>query len=75
MPYAFDYEPSNTCQRDDAMKWFRSQARAAQRLINRANDPNYTPMSAQFTVVMERMLDRYRESLERLAKQQFTNRR
>lgn len=73
--YAFDFQPATTTERDAATKWFRSQARAAQRLIKLANDPTARPISAQFTVVMERLLDRYRESLKRLAKQSFTTRR
>lgn len=75
MPYAFDYEPSLCSERDAAVKWFRSQARAAQRLLKRANDPHHTPMSPEFTAVIELLLDKYRASLKRLVKDNFTTRR
>ena len=71
MSYELDFKPATPRDRDAAIKWFRSQGRAVQRLIKRANDPNYTPMCTEFRVVLEHVLERYHESIERLDKLKF----
>jgi hypothetical protein len=74
-PYSFDYEPTTSLNRDRAIKWFRSQARVTQRLIKRQNDPKYTPLNPVFDQTLYRLLNRYQQSIERLAKTTFNQRK
>jgi hypothetical protein len=70
-PYPFDYEPLTPLDRDQAIKWFRKQARATQSLLKQQTDPRYTPLSEAFEHTLFTLLDRYNEAIQRLAKTMF----
>jgi hypothetical protein len=74
-PYPFDYQPPTSLERDRAVRWFRSQARTTQRLLKRQNDPKYKTMDPGFDYVLARLLDRYQQAIQRLAKTTFTQRK
>jgi hypothetical protein len=73
--YSFDYEPPTSLDRDRAIKWFRLQARATQRLLKQQTDPRYTPLSEAFEHTLLTLLNRYQQAIQRLAKTTFTQRK
>jgi hypothetical protein len=74
-PYSLDYEPTTSLDRDRAIKWFRSQARATQRLLSQQMDPRYTLLSKGFDSTLVTLLALYQHAINRLAKLTFTTRK
>ena len=64
--YPLDYQPSTLTECQLALKHFRQQARDALYMIEKAKDPKYTPLAAEYIPVLESLRQRYIETINRL---------